>query len=194
MLVTNIIGVMVSSRRERTHERLIECALSLFETQGFESTTTTEIAAAAGVTDMTFFRHFPSKELVVTTDPYDPEIADGIAAQPRGGPPLVRAARGVGQALCAMSEPETDLVRRRVRVIAGSSALRASTVRSNEATETRIRDQLIDDGAPSLAARVAAAALIAALTAALFEWAQEERVSLPAAMESALRTLEGFDA
>lgn len=194
MLATNITEVMASSRRERTHERLIECALSLFETQGFDSTTTAEIAAAAGVTDMTFFRHFPSKELVVTTDPYDPAIADGIAAQPRGDPWLVRAVRGVGQTLRTMSEPETDLVRRRVQVIAGSSALRASTVRSNEATETRIREQLIEDGAPALEARVAAAALMAALTAALFEWAQDEQVSLRAAIESALRTLEGFDA
>ncbi|HLR97659.1 MAG TPA: TetR/AcrR family transcriptional regulator [Jiangellaceae bacterium] len=186
--------MVVSSRRERTHERLIECALSLFETQGFETTTTAEIAAAAGVTDMTFFRHFPSKELVVTTDAYDPAIADGVAAQPRGSPPLVRAVRGVGQALHAMSEPETDLVRRRVRVIAGSSALRAGTVRSNEATETRIRDQLVEDGAPALEARVAAAALMAALTAALLEWAQDDRASLRAAIESALHTLEGSHA
>src|SRR5690625_2296965 len=115
MLVTNIQEMTASSRRERTRERLMECALTLFETQGFESTTTAQIAAAAGVTEMTFFRHFPSKMLVVMTDPYDPAIVDGVAAQPRDIPPLARAARGVGQALRAMQEPETELVRRRVR-------------------------------------------------------------------------------
>ncbi|WP_256838833.1 TetR/AcrR family transcriptional regulator [Ornithinimicrobium faecis] len=182
---------MVVTRRERTHERLLTCALALFEAQGFESTTTAQIAAAAGVTEMTFFRHFASKARVVTTDPYDPMIADGIATQPHGLPPLVRAARGVGQALRTMSEPETDLVRRRVRVIAASPALRASTFRGHEATETRIRDQLITDGAPEMEAHVAAAALMAALTAALFLWAQDDELPVRTAVEAALLTLAG---
>lgn len=179
-----------SSRRERTHQRLIECALELFESQGFEETTTSQIAAAAGVTNMTFFRHFPSKDLVVTTDPYDPALVDAVAAQPLNYPPLVRAVRGVRQALQAMSEPETDLVRRRVRVIAESPTLRANTVSTNEATEFRIRDQLITDGASALEARVAAAALLAALTAALLEWAQHEQATLRSTLEAALNTLE----
>lgn len=183
----------IPPRRERTHARLLECALSLFEAQGFEATTTAQIAAAAGVTEMTFFRHFASKELVATTDPYDPLIADAVGAQPRDVAPLVRAARGVQQALGAVSEPEVDLVRRKVRIIARSPTLRASTVRSNEATETSIRDQLIADGALALEARVAAAALLAALTAALFEWAQVDGLSLRDTIETALLTLAGPD-
>lgn len=193
-LVANITGVVVPSRRERTHARLIECALDLFEAQGFEQATVAQIAAAAGVTEMTFFRHFASKELVVTTDPYDPEVAAGIAAQPIGDPVLARAVRGVRDAFRMVSEPDTEVVRRRVRIIADSPVLRASSARGNEATEKRIGDQLIADGAPALASRAAAAALMAALTTALYEWARDERLSLGDAIDVALRTLESSDA
>ncbi|WP_166354139.1 TetR/AcrR family transcriptional regulator [Phytoactinopolyspora limicola] len=184
---------MATSRHERTHTRLIEHALDLFEAQGFEQTTVAQIAAAAEVTEMTFFRHFSSKELVVLNDPYDPAIADGVAAQPADLPALVRAVRGVRRALNGLPEADVERVRRRVRIIAGSAALRASSAGVNAATEARIGDQLIADGAPALVARAAAAAVLAALTAALFEWARDERLTLPAAIDGALRTLEGDD-
>lgn len=167
--------------------------MELFEAQGFEQTTVAQIADAAGVTEMTFFRHFASKESVVLADPYDPAIADAIAGQPADDAALVRAVGGVRHALSGLTEPESELVRRRVRIIAGSAALRASSAGANAATEARIADQLIADGAPALTARAAAAAVLAALTAALFEWARDEALSLAAAIEVALRTLEGRD-
>lgn len=182
---------MVSSRSERTRARLIASALELFEGQGFDRTTVAQIAAAAEVTEMTFFRHFASKELVVLTDPYDPAIADAVAAQPVGDAPVVRAVRGVRQALHGLSEPESALVRRRVRIIARSPSLRARSIEVNAATERLIGDQLIAGGTPSLAARAAAAAVLAVLTAALFEWARDEQLSLSVALETALCTLEG---
>ena len=38
--------------------RLQEAALALFSEHGFDQTTAAEIAARAGVTERTFFRHF----------------------------------------------------------------------------------------------------------------------------------------
>jgi AcrR family transcriptional regulator len=53
------------SRRERrrleTRVRIVETALELFETQGYEATTVTEIARRADIAYGTFFNHFPSK-------------------------------------------------------------------------------------------------------------------------------------
>lgn len=184
---------MASERHERTHAKLIECALGLFEAQGFEQTTVVQIAARAGVTEMTFFRHFASKDLVVLTDPYDPAIADAIAAQAVGDAALIRAVGGLRAALRGLSDPEPEVVRRRVRIIANSPALRASSVGVNATTEQRIGNQLVAGGAPALIARAAAAAVMAALTAALFEWACDDRLSLADALETALRTLEGCD-
>ena len=48
-------------RRHVIRERIIETALLLFETQGYEATTVTEIARRADIAYGTFFNHFPSK-------------------------------------------------------------------------------------------------------------------------------------
>lgn len=53
------------SRRERRRleirERIIETAFMLFEIQGYEATTVTEIAERADIAYGTLFQHFPSK-------------------------------------------------------------------------------------------------------------------------------------
>lgn len=53
------------SRRERRRleirERIVETAFLLFETQGYEETTVTQIAESADIAYGTLFQHFPSK-------------------------------------------------------------------------------------------------------------------------------------
>lgn len=195
MLVTNIWSVASDvepvGRRERTRARLLECGLDLFERQGFEATTVTQIAKAAGVTEMTFFRHFAAKDRLVVDDPYDPLIADAVAAQPRSLPPLARAAAGVRAAWGRLPQPESETVRRRVRIAATTPTLRAAIAANNAETERILVDQLVADGAEPRAAGVAAAAVLAGITAALLEWAQRDDVSLAEAVEAALETLEG---
>ena len=44
-----------------TRRRLQHATLELFQQQGYDTTTTAEIAARAGVTERTFFRHFTDK-------------------------------------------------------------------------------------------------------------------------------------
>lgn len=45
--------------------RLQQAAVELFQKHGFDHTTAAEIAARAGVTERTFFRHFPDKREVL---------------------------------------------------------------------------------------------------------------------------------
>jgi AcrR family transcriptional regulator len=49
----------------RTERTLQQAALDLFAKQGYDETTTEEIAERAGVSPRTFFRYFPTKELVL---------------------------------------------------------------------------------------------------------------------------------
>ena len=50
---------------EEVRKRLQWAALELFREHGYEETTAAEIAAKAGVTERTFFRHFPDKREVL---------------------------------------------------------------------------------------------------------------------------------
>ncbi|MBE1489657.1 TetR/AcrR family transcriptional regulator [Plantactinospora soyae] len=185
------VGEKVLGKRERTRAQLLERALELFERQGFEQTTVAQIAAAARVTEMTLYRHFPAKELLVLDDPYDPVIVTAVADQPPSLAPLVRVVNGLRAAWGMLPEPAGEVVRRRVRIVAASPALRAAAIRNNEGTERLITQQLVADGATPLPARVAAVAVLAAITAALFEWSERHDGRLGEAITTALDTLGG---
>lgn len=168
MLVTNIGPVTVPTPRAlRTRERILAAALDLFEREGYDTTTVARIATAAGVTQMTFFRHFPTKDSVLVSDPYDPLIARAVAAQPCGLAPVERVRRGMLAALGTIEPVEDATATRRVRLVAAHPSLRAAMVAATADTERAIADALVADGVPRLDAAVAAAACLAACTAAL---------------------------
>ncbi|MBV1838104.1 TetR family transcriptional regulator [Acetobacter estunensis] len=54
------------AKREQTRKALIEAAMRLLSEKGFDETTVDEIAAAAGISRRTLFRHFPTKADLVT--------------------------------------------------------------------------------------------------------------------------------
>ena len=60
-------------RRRSTREALRRAALASFARKGFADVTVTELAREAGVTERTFFRHFPSKEAVLFQD-YETQV------------------------------------------------------------------------------------------------------------------------
>lgn len=183
--------IVPGTKRARTRQRLVEHGLELIERQGYDATSVAQIAAAAGVTEMTFFRHFATKEQLVLEDPYDPYLASGIGDQPRNLPPLARAARGIRSAWAALPEPEQPEVRRRVRIAARTPSLRGAMWRSTGNTEAAIVDRLVDDGADPVEARVAASAVLAALVTGLYAWADGEIDTLGAAIGRALDVVEG---
>lgn len=184
---------MLSSKLARTRARLEHTALDLFERQGFDQTTVAQIADGAGVSQMTFFRHFTSKARVLFDDPYDPVVAAAVADQPSSLDPLTRAARGIRTAWARLPEPEDALVRRKVRIVARTPSIASEMANNNAATEALIVDSLADDGVERLRARAAAAATMAAITAALFEWAVRDDLTLGEALLVALETLERRD-
>jgi AcrR family transcriptional regulator len=71
-------------------QRLQQSALQLFTSKGFESTTAVEIAAGAGLTERTFFRHFADKREVLFAgqEEFTRPFLAGIASAPQGAAPL----------------------------------------------------------------------------------------------------------
>ncbi|MVU81671.1 TetR family transcriptional regulator [Nocardia sp. ET3-3] len=61
------------SKAERTRTALQHAALARFLEQGVEATSVAEIAADAGVTERTFYRHYPSKQHILFSD-YDARL------------------------------------------------------------------------------------------------------------------------
>jgi AcrR family transcriptional regulator len=81
-------------RSRLTRQRLVEAGRRLFAEEGYDRTTTAEIAKAARVSERTFFRHFASKSDLFMANWH--EVADlfctGIATPPFGAP-LIDVAR-----------------------------------------------------------------------------------------------------
>ncbi|HEX7805939.1 MAG TPA: TetR family transcriptional regulator [Cellulomonas sp.] len=160
----------MSTRRERTTALLQSTALRLFLERGYDETTVAEIAASAGVSHMTFFRHFPTKESVVVGDPYDPLIAEAVQQQPVELPTFERVRRGLLAAWSQMPEMAMGETRDRIRLAVRHPALRAASQESSRATEQIVVAALEDSGVGHLEAIVATGACLGAVMAALVDW------------------------
>ncbi|WP_246011315.1 TetR/AcrR family transcriptional regulator [Nocardia mexicana] len=66
-------------KRERTRRALLEAAVELFESRGYEATTVADIAAAAEVGTRTFFNYFESKEELLFPEP-DERVRSAVHA------------------------------------------------------------------------------------------------------------------
>lgn|SRR5699024_698243 len=188
LLVTNIEGV---DRWQRTHEALRQAGLTLFAEHGFDGIGTARIAEHAGVSEMTLFRHFPTKEALLLDDPFDPQIAEAVRIRPRSEPPMQAVTEGIRHAWNSVGTPDVEALRTRLRIIAEAAALKGAIERRSAETVEAIVDALVQREANIASARVAAAAVIAGLSAALLGWAGDDRADLDAAVNDALNVLGG---
>ncbi|GAA2760752.1 TetR family transcriptional regulator [Actinopolymorpha rutila] len=164
-------------RKARTRRAIQEQALRLFVAQGYEATTVAEIAAAAGVSHMTFFRYFPSKEAVVENDEYDPILVDLIERRPAGEGPLTALREAVREGLGPVYATDREGLLVRCRLVLRTPALRARLAGNLGATEEMLARALAARaraGSVTLEARVVAAAALGALTTAIAAWVEEE--------------------
>ncbi|MFC4589629.1 acyl-CoA-like ligand-binding transcription factor [Sphaerisporangium corydalis] len=176
-------------KKAATRQRIQDAAIELFLVKGYEATTVEEIAAAAGVSHMTFFRYFPAKDLVVTADPYDPMIAELVAARPAEEPPLLRLRRALAEGFTYLEERELATVRARARLILDTPALRAQLWQQERDTAELVATALAG-GVPDLRFRVLAGAGMAAMTAAVVQWAgDDETASLAELIDRAFQAL-----
>src|SRR5580700_6641671 len=95
--------------------RLQEAALALYSERGFDQTTAAEIAARAGLTERTFFRHFNDKREVLFggSEILRERIVVGVAEAPAGHTPLEAVACGLDAAAAMLDEGRRDLAAQR---------------------------------------------------------------------------------
>jgi AcrR family transcriptional regulator len=165
--------VLVARWEPNTPERLVRAALDLFTEQGYDATTVSQIAERAGVTKMTFFRHFPDKRevLLAGQEIHSRILADAIAAAPGPATPV----QAVGAALDALAATFTDERRefaaRLLPVIAAHSELRERSAFKHIGLTQAIGEALEKRGVPELTASLAAELGMRAFDRAFSQWA-----------------------
>jgi AcrR family transcriptional regulator len=85
------------AHKRATRQALQAAANRLFQERGYDGTTVRDIAAAAGVTERTFFRYFDGKEALVATEAlaWLGTLCDGIRNRPASEPVLEAIHRAV---------------------------------------------------------------------------------------------------
>jgi AcrR family transcriptional regulator len=180
-------------KKAETRRALQQQALRMFLSKGYEATTVEEIAAAAGVSHMTFFRYFPRKEDVVLADEYDALIFELIATRPAGEPAMEKIRHALKEGLSRVYAADRDALLVRTRLILSTPALRARLWEQQAATERLIARAL--SGHPGqdrddLRLRVITSACRAAVTTAVAMWAERDgSPELPDLIDQALAAL-----
>src|SRR5579871_5039988 len=105
--------------------RLMQAAIALYDERGYDATTVAEIAARAGLTERSFFRHFSDKREVLFGPPgeFEALVVGAAGAAPPELAPLDVAAEGL-LAAASMLQQRREFARVRARIIASSPELR----------------------------------------------------------------------
>jgi AcrR family transcriptional regulator len=179
-------------KKAQTRRAIQETALRLFMAQGYEATTVEQIAAEVGISHMTFFRYFPTKESVVQDDDYDPRLEELIVARPAAETPMEAVHHGVVAAIREIYAADRDLILERSRLLLSTPALRSrlplDQAGSGEALVRALATR--SGGEVTLEARVIAAAAISALVTAIAVWVERDGAEeLPDILDQAFAAL-----
>jgi AcrR family transcriptional regulator len=179
-------------KKAATKQSIQHHALRLFIEKGYDATTVEEIATAAGVSHMTFFRYFPRKEEVVEYDEYDPLIEDLIVARPRDEPPLVAVQQAIRLGLEQILLADREALLTRTRLILHNPVLRSRNLVAQDATRDLLARALARRAGlakPDLAATVQASAVLAVIGPAMTAWAEGDVDDLIAVVDDAFASL-----
>jgi AcrR family transcriptional regulator len=171
--------MLALSRSARTRQALQQAAMRRFVADGVHQTSVADIAGDVGVTERTFYRHFPSKHAVIFAD-YDigfEWFARALALRPHG------------EAITQSVRKAVDAFPFDFRMVREAATIRSRDLDQDVITShiRRLRDQLADeiqrfihqrsattaDGA--MIAGIAAHSLATAVFAALEAWMSKDQ-------------------
>jgi AcrR family transcriptional regulator len=178
---------------EDARRRLRQAALELFQERGYDATTAAEIAAKAGVTERTFFRHFPDKReaLFDGEEVFRDALRDGVLGAPADLGPMAallcafRSVEGMIAENRAFSEPREALI---AKTPALQERVLTKTAGLISALAQALRHRGVEEGVAVLAAQAGMAAFSFAARA----WGEDPKSGLDVQLTRAFAELRGL--
>jgi AcrR family transcriptional regulator len=151
--------------------RLGKAAMELYAERGFEQTTVAEIAARAGLTERTFFRHFADKREVLFAggDALKEIMVAAVAAAPDSCAPFDAVAAGL-DAGAAVLQDSGEFPRRRQAIIVANPELQERELIKLAGYAVAIAQALRERGVGDPTASLSAEAGIAVFRVAFERW------------------------
>ncbi|MBP1818613.1 TetR family transcriptional regulator [Mycobacterium sp. OAE908] len=140
MGVTNQILGLRDRKKIKTRDTIRREAMRLIEENGYASTTVEQIAEAAEVSPSTFFRYFPSKEMVLMANDLDLVTVDALEKQPPDMPSLQAFRRALEITMATLSEDEWRFERARIRMVLSIPELKSAQFDEYRRTVTALTE------------------------------------------------------
>jgi TetR/AcrR family transcriptional regulator, regulator of mycofactocin system len=125
-------------KQELVRDTIFDAAMELFASKGFNETTVDEIVEAAGISQRSFFRYFPTKSdvLAYEIDGAGDVIVSAVEACPRDQPGLDAVRRAV------QANVQFALMRPRTRQIIEIASKNISARRAHRAARGEVEDRI----------------------------------------------------
>ncbi len=175
---------------KEARERLTKAALELFAERGFDAVTTSEIAATAGVTERTYFRHFPDKREVL----FDGErrlaewVTDALASVPSDVPPWSAMRRTIDRVVPPL-EANRQAADHLAAIVAATPALQERAAAKEAHLVALITDLLSARGATQEEAALVARTAWGVLAHAIGTWRAASGTPLRTHVDRSFTTL-----
>jgi AcrR family transcriptional regulator len=176
---------------EDARKRMRHAAVELFAEHGFDQTTAAQIAARAGVTERTFFRHFPDKREVLFEgqEILGTALSEAIAKAPAALSPIETLHRAFA-AVTGLFEANRQFSEPRQRIISATPALQEREVAKHAAMARTVAVALQRRGVERPRADLAAQAGLAVLGYALACWFADPSLRLSDHLDRAFAELQ----
>ena len=176
--------------------RLERAALELYLERGFDQTTVAEIAARAGLTERTFFRHFADKREVLFAGAGQLQdfLVSTLANAPDSAAPIDAVAAAL-EAAGALLQERGEYAGQRQAVIAANAELQERELIKLASLASALASTLRQRGVRDPAASLAAEAGIAVFKIAFERWASEtSQADLPHVIRESFDELKAVTA
>jgi AcrR family transcriptional regulator len=179
--------------------RLGKAAMELYAERGYEQTTVAEIAARAGLTERTFFRHFADKREVLFAggQALQEIIVSAVVAAPEAVSPLDAVAAGF-EAGAAVLQEGSEFSRKRQAIIVANPELQERELIKLAGYAIAVAQALRERGVGEPTASLTAQAGVAIFRVAFERWTGDsEQRGLPEMLHeslAAMRTVVGATA